>query len=382
MRTEQKKVIGRGGKTAQGMVLAGIAVLLLFFSKAVAQSQQNGIQICLNTLIPSLFCFMVFSDFAVQTGLLQGILKPVGFLARHIWKIEDSFTDLLVFSMIGGYPVGAKLLADQVRRGTISPEEGERMLCFCVNAGPAFVIGSVAVPMFGNAMVGWVIFASHFLSCLLCGLLCGIGRKAPPKGNRRPSGSVPLSVQMVRSVRSASGALAGACGFVLLFCGGFALLDGFGLRTAIVDLLQPVMSEQAAFSLVTGLLEVTSGTVLLNGMATPAGAALAAGITGFGGFCVHAQVAALLSGTGIRMRRFYRTRLLYALCSAGLTFIGAQWIPLSQSVFQTGDQPAAAAWSVSPVASFCLIILCIMLLLSGEKSDTIRIGKKPKRLEE
>ena len=56
------------------------------------------------------------------------------------------------------------------RRGSITASEGERLLGFCNNSGPAFIIGAVGSGVFGSVKIGLLLYAVHILSELAAGL--------------------------------------------------------------------------------------------------------------------------------------------------------------------------------------------------------------------
>ncbi|MDE5600483.1 MAG: hypothetical protein K2I60_02595, partial [Oscillospiraceae bacterium] len=70
-------------------IIGAIAIIILlttlFYSKQIASAIEGGIGICLNILIPSLFIFLVLSDFFKKTGLLEIILKPFSIVCSKLF---------------------------------------------------------------------------------------------------------------------------------------------------------------------------------------------------------------------------------------------------------------------------------------------------------
>lgn len=159
--------------------IAGMFILfaLLVWAVPVSESVKNGIDICLHTLIPSLFVFMCISSFFMKTDLLRFILYPFSLLCSKLFKTDVSLGPLLFMSLVGGYPIGAKLISELVTQGKLKRKDADRLLCFCVNAGPAFLIGAVALPIFRSQTLGLVLFVCNLISFFIIGILTGIGKE-------------------------------------------------------------------------------------------------------------------------------------------------------------------------------------------------------------
>ena len=122
-------------------------VMLILDASAVLSGMQSGLQVCLQTLIPALFPFLVVSVMlnAALSGFELKALQPLG----RLLKIPTNALSLLLIGVLGGYPVGAQVTAQAYRDGRLHRLDGERMLAFCSNAGPAFIFG-IGHPLFGS----------------------------------------------------------------------------------------------------------------------------------------------------------------------------------------------------------------------------------------
>ncbi|MFQ6978139.1 MAG: hypothetical protein ACLRSD_15170 [Oscillibacter sp.] len=91
----------------------------------------------------------------------------------------------LALGLCGGYPVGARTAAELVENGALSQEEGERLLAFCNNAGPGFLLGVCGAGVFSSSRAGAALYLIHVAAALCAGLL--ICRALPPV----PHGTYP-----------------------------------------------------------------------------------------------------------------------------------------------------------------------------------------------
>ena len=157
---KQNHYIAIGG--ALGMLV------LIFDGKTAISGATDGIQLCLNTIIPSLFPFILLS--ILMTNALRGqdvrLLRPV----TAACKLPFGSEALLIISFLGGYPVGAQNIAQLYRSGQLTHNQAARMIAFCNNAGPAFIFGVLGT-IFTNQITPWLVWFIHIASALIVGLL-------------------------------------------------------------------------------------------------------------------------------------------------------------------------------------------------------------------
>ena len=335
-----------------GALFAGAAILLR--GGEVARGIREGISLCLTSVIPSLFLVMVFADFLALTDAGKALFRPLYFL-KGVFGVPGDAVPAILLSLIGGYPVGARMLARLVRDGRISPRTAERLLCCCVNCSPAFLIVGVALPCFGSVEIGAVMYGCQAASALLTGLLARLlWGKEPPfsaSGTGREKVSQGLTQGFVSAVAEAGKGMGVICCFVLVFsvvCHGMAFLPGGEIWA--------------------GLLEVTVGCARLPGMPGMEMLVLGTVYTSLGGVCVWMQAACFLRGTGVRMRKFIFLRGVTAAVSLLLTVFCVKKLELPLPAFATSSAAVPAAGAATVGASGILVVLCLMLLLCRKSS--------------
>lgn len=371
---EYKQIYRRIFSFGLAACLVTAALVLLSASKTVSEAVRFSVSLCLNTLIPSLYSFMVLSSFILSTGGLEPLLRPFYSVTRYLFKENSDCTAVIFLSMVAGYPVGAKLIAERVKQKRLSIASAERMLCYCVNAGPAFLISGIAAAKFSSVAVGLYILAAHILSNLIIGFLMNIRRKAPAKSSTAfpEKKQTALAEALVSSVNGATKSMAMICGMVIIFSVFLAFLSSSGVITRLVALLQGIFPGQIPFDqIIPGIFEVTQGCLGVKSHQILS-IYLIAGLTAFGGICVHFQIIAMVHGTGIRLRKYFATRFWHAFNSVVLCFFMLRYLNPELEVFAPGEPIQAERYSASPMASCFLVVLCVLLLLSCRKSDKIK----------
>ena len=184
----------------------------------------SGVQLCLQTVIPSLFCFMVLTGFLINSGLYRLISLPLGPLTKGLFCLPPSMGSVVLLSLIGGYPMGAKSIAGLLEQGRLDRATAQRMLPFCCCAGPSFIITAVGSGMFGSAQAGILLYLVQLFVSILLGAVLGMRERGQqrrmlcdPLPAQRASNFMPMSQAFVLSVSQAVSALGQMCGFVILF---------------------------------------------------------------------------------------------------------------------------------------------------------------------
>lgn len=343
----------------RGLVVAiiyFIMFLIVFFSKELSAGIKNGINVSMNLVIPSMFIFMIFSNMIINSKLRDTISAPFGFLAKHIFRIEKSQIAIVILSLVGGYPVGAKLISNAVSQGTLEKKQAENMLCYCVNCGPAFLISGIGIAIYQNFRIGLYLYISQVAACLLIGFILSFFSKH--EKTNKPVSEVKktsYSQLFVGSVNDSVRSMAMICGFIVAF-----------------SAFMPIINELLGYlgfsysHIVQGLLEVTTGCNSLAELPHVQGIILTTIFTAFGGICVHLQVYSLV-GNGIKMTKFYIMRIIYTAISV-FTMQGLLMLsPDVLTVISYNSNVKSDIYSVSPTATIFMILLAIMLLFFSKK---------------
>ena len=288
------------------LVLCGVLLWLLRDAQHVRAAAAQALALCAGTVIPSLFPFLVISSLLIALGFGEWLAPYFSGLMTPLFRLPGQASGPLLLGLVGGYPIGAQSAAELYQQGLLTKEEAERLLAFCNNSNPIFLISVLGSGVFGSVRAGVWLWLIHLLAALLTGFLFR-GRKAATRRGAARSLScraVSLPAAVVSSVRSAANGMLSVCAFVTLF----------------YVLISPLASLSGLFpTALVGLVELFSLTPLL----TPdvPGFVLAAACAGWGGLSVLCQTAAVLDGTGLRLTPCIWGKLLQALLSAALALV-------------------------------------------------------------
>ena len=331
---------------AEALCLSGLAVLLLCRPAAVSAGVAEGLRLCLRSLIGALLPFLVLSRLFLLRGLHIPLAKRASFFTRRALGLPGVCAAAVALSLVGGYPVGASMTAELLKSGQITRAQARRLLLFAVSPGPAFAVSAVGAGLLGSAKAGAVLWASVTLGALLCGVVTRpffqkTGKTVP--ADREPASLLPLPEALSRAAGEGLGAMLLICAFTALFSG-------------LLGLLRSLSLPQAALQGAAALLEVTNACGALCGKTS---LPVIAALLGWGGVCVHCQIAPFLTPAALPLRVFVLGRLLhaalsFAVCRALLLFVR---LPLS-----TMAGPQLRGTGGSAALSVCMLAMCVLLL--------------------
>ncbi len=316
------------------LLSAALLAALTAFSPYALDAARRALALCAGVMIPSLFPFFAVSSLLTAYGVPAALGRWLGGPMSRLFRVSGAGAAAFIVGVTGGYPLGAATAAELVRRGELSAGEGTRLICFCNNSGPAFIIGAAGAGVFGSPAWGLLLYAAHVLSALTAGVLLrggGVGPPSPPAPAPPPP---ELGAALTDAVRRSAEAVISVCGFVVLFMALTGVLDGSGLLPRLTGELALRSGLGLAFCRagLTGLLELGGGIGAMAGLPpTAANLALCAFLLGWGGLSVQLQTAAVVSGTGIKTARHTAGRLLIGSLSALYVLAAVLIIRLRQS---------------------------------------------------
>lgn len=348
--------------------LAG-AVLLIAYAPAAAAGAARGLSACGKIILPSVFPFLAVSVFLAGAPGGAGLAAALSGIVRRGFRLPAAAAPALLMSWIGGYPAGAKTLAELEKQGVLTAREAKTAAPVLIHSGPAYMVGVVGGSIFGSTAAGLLLFLCQLAAGLLTARLLAVGRPLPGKKASAActQNAEPMALLLVRSVRSAAGAAVGICAFVVLLsafaavftaCGLFPLL-GRGLTAAFGGKL----SAAAAECLLTGLLEICAGSAMAARLPPAEAAAILPFLLSFGGLSVCCQVAACFGEDTLPWGRLLLARLLHGGLTAALA---APWLRGAVVQTVTGAVPALSMGRML-WGSGAMLLLCLLLAARWER---------------
>ncbi len=284
------------------LILFCAMLVLIFNSPIVLSGAYSGLVICVSSVIPALFPFMVLSS-AFVGNITQSSFKTISYISKKLFGFSPYGTGAFVCGMLCGYPIGAKCTAELYAEGKISSSEAETLVACSNNSGPLFIIGAVGTGMLASARAGVILYAIHIFWAFVFAIILRGTTYTKHIAVSKAQKSKSLTVCIIDSVNN----MLNICGFIVFFAVVNSLIEPF------ISFL-PYSIKSLCFSFV----EITNGISFIasaDGFITDKMILIALAL-GWSGLSVHMQVKNIVSKYNISMKKYYAVRTGIALMSA------------------------------------------------------------------
>ena len=290
-----------------------LLILIFLFPAQARNGAKNGLSLWFNVLLPTLLPFMILSDLIRRLRIIDRLCERI---SRKTGK-NLYFLYPLLFGLLSGLPLGAKLTADAVRNGQLNKKQGQFLLTLCNNCSLMFLTAYVAGDQLQQPESGLLFLLFIPLASLLSAIIITIPN--PFKNSSRISNKAAYPTRQISAascsapvpsdsfIRSVSGSIMDSF-TVLTMVGGYVILF-----SVLAEFLLQINSL-AILPLVASL-EMTTGirAVCASSLPPTAKLLLSAAAASFTGFSGIAQTLDVFSGSGLSARAYLLSRLLSAL---------------------------------------------------------------------
>jgi sporulation integral membrane protein YlbJ len=302
------------------MWVLSLAMMVLLFAQPASAMEyiRRGMSLCVRTMIPSLFPFMVVSELIVRSGAGESIVRlPARLLGPRLGLPPEGICACLL-GLLCGFPLGSRAAAAYYRAGHLTDRQFNVVLAACNVPSSAFLVCAVGLSLFGSRAVGRGMLVLALIAALTSGLVinfvCHKGKgeeRACAKRDGEAQENVGSAQILPAAISSAAHAMFKVCATVLLFSALMGAVTGMLERMALSEMVQAVLL--GAFEMSSG---VYAGALLSN---THTARILCAAIIGWGGLSVHCQIVSVCAGCPLRLPLFWLGRAWQALvCGAGM----------------------------------------------------------------
>ena len=332
-----------------------LTLLLVFSPETSIFYAKEALSLCENVIIPSLFPFFVCSGLLIYSGFSENLAnfsKPV---MRPLFNVNPAGASAFILGILSGYPLGALTACQLYEKSYISKTEAERLLSFCNNSGPLFIMGAVGVSLYHSPKAGLILYICHILSAFLTGMLFKYYKKddymPPVLIPKTESATFPkiFKTVLTNSIES----MLTVCGAVLFF----ATISGVLINLfPISDILRNILSGLAEFS--SGISNISKSSLSIIEKLT-----ISSFIVGFAGFSVHVQVASIVSSYGLSLFPYILGKTIQGFLSAILVFLTLKFLPCEVSVFSPLEVEISGAFFIASLFTIIAVLSVLFTML-------------------
>ncbi len=314
------------------------AALILVNPAPCKKATVYSLNLCSQVLIPSLFPFTFCVIFILNSRILNYVKFPDK-LIKKIFGMDSYLFSIFLLSLIGGYPLGAKI----INEASINKKTSQAMLNYCVNAGPAFIITAIGNGIFQSNKIGILLFVSHIIPSFI---IAAFHKKELNFKKVKALKSISVSDNFVISAASSASALVSICSLVILFSVITAYFNNF-------KFLKPI----------TFILEVT------NSVSNTQNILLISALLGFSGISVWCQVYSVSQKVKPKFINFLACRISHSVLSVIFTYLGIKLFGITLPTLSNFKSFSYSIFYESSAIGISLFILILLFMISLKEKN-------------
>lgn len=351
-------------------IILAVTILILINGQKSIEYAKNALVICYDVIIPSLFPFFVCSGLLIYSGFCESIARLCRPVMMPLFNVNGSGAAAFVLGILSGYPLGAVTVCQLYENRYLSKSEAERLLAFCNNSGPLFILGSVGISLYASPKLGLLLYIAHILSSFTVGILFRFYKKKDYHAlttnviNPERSFGEIFSIVMKNSIRS----IFVICGTILFF------------SVAANLIMQYVNSTATIKATLMGFLEFVTGTIGISKTSLDLSykLVLSSFIVGFAGLSVHMQVMGVVSGHDLSLKPYILGKFLHGLLAAAYMWIILYFVRPTVSVFghQVPRLDINGGFAISSAYVIFTLAVMILVVIVGWIFTIVRQAKR------
>ena len=271
-----------------------LEIYLLFNSKEIIYSFNKTLNICMYTLMPTMFASILFSQILIKLDFEKYIPNFIINIFKKIFNINKKEVIIFILSIISGYPNNAKMLNNNQNLNVI--------VNYTSFVNPIFLICTVGIIYLKDIKLALIIYISHILSNIILGILLKNKNKVSMEKDNTSNNSSIFEIYF-SSLKSTTSSLVMIFSNILFFYILLSLITNILPFKGIIN------------SLILGIFEFSNGIYLIslsNISIFLKGLFILIVIT-FGSFSIHMQMISV--NEKIKYTKFLLFRILCVFIS-------------------------------------------------------------------
>ena len=220
-----------------------LEIYLLFNSKEIIYSFNKTLNICMYTLMPTMFASILFSQILIKLDFEKYIPNFIINIFKKIFNINKKEVIIFILSIISGYPNNAKMLNNNQNLNVI--------VNYTSFVNPIFLICTVGIIYLKDIKLALIIYISHILSNIILGILLKNKNKVSMEKDNTSNNSSIFEIYF-SSLKSTTSSLVMIFSNILFFSILLSLITNILPFKGIIN------------SLILGIFEFSNGIYLIS----------------------------------------------------------------------------------------------------------------------
>lgn len=303
-----------------------ILTVLFISSKLNFDTIKKTTELFIYNVFPSLFLFALFTEFILNTQIINTISNKLGIILNKIFPISKHSSIVILIGFLCGFPNGAKTIISLLDENKITKKQANFLLFFNNNCNPIFIFSTIGISFFNNNSIGYLLLICHFLSSVLIGICASIiyihniihektdflntfEQKTYFKDKK-----IPIFENLKLSMKKSFMTLLNIFGFMIIFSivsENISLLLNNFIKSQ--DLIKIIISP---FEITTGIFNILNIDKTLEFKLI-----LTSFLLGFSGICIIAQIYSVINSKHFSLTLLIISKIIHGVLSSIICFI-------------------------------------------------------------
>lgn len=334
----------------QAAVAATVLAVYFFNAGTVVEAVKEGLLLCYNTVIPSLFVFMIIAS-ALSCFKGSEILGFPFIPFFRLLKISDrKLISYCVLSMLGGFATGGQFLNKIGKEYNCDKNLNCVLALLAGNNSPAFVIIAVGLQMLGSIKTGVLLYISAIVSCYITAFIMSF--ILPYNDYPEKKYNADASIDICDSIKYSVSSILNICGIVIFVNCICKVIQLYSVSSALSVAFSVVCEVTAACNMIYEEFGKNLYLICIAVTIFPLSAYFQ--MKSFDEYCIY------------NFKVLLAARLFQIPISICILRILVNIFPVASSVYASGDIKVNIYWN-APHISVCLLILSICFVVLFDK---------------
>lgn len=135
--------------------------LLLAFPKLSIEGARNGLLLWFQTIVPTLFPFLICSGLITSMDGISYLVKPFYPVFHGLFGMSESGIYTFLLGIFCGFPMGAKTCRDLLEEGKLSRREACCLMAVCNQPSSMFLLGYTASALHDSLSIKMILFCLY-----------------------------------------------------------------------------------------------------------------------------------------------------------------------------------------------------------------------------
>jgi len=340
------------------IVQLSVVIFTVFFyffnSDSIVNSVKEGMLLCFDTVIPSLYIFMVLASVLSEFENADILSFPFVPLFRLLNITNRRIMTYCVLSIMGGFATGGYFLNRIDNEFCCEKNFKCILLLLTSNNSPAFIIVATGLKILGSLKTGILLYLSVLFSCYATAFILSFF--IPYSDTQTPCNNKTNSPDISRAVKSSVNGILNICGVVIL---AFTACK-------VVSLYIHFPAVSAAFSVLCEVTTACSNICALYGNNLYL---ICTAVTVFP-LSAYFQMKSFDKNNSYSFKILFLSKLLQVPLCISFLRIMVNIFPVSSTVYAAGDIQVNSYWH-SPHISLYLMVLSVCFVIAFDKKTGV-----------